>query len=105
MIEWRVTDEMRENFGIEWFRDIAALFVDETATVIETLDPADPKALAQKLHFIRGSAESMGLVRLASLCRAAEHSLRNRRPVSVESIVEVYHASCAQMTDRLRTLR
>ncbi|CAM4017151.1 Hpt domain-containing protein [Palleronia rufa] len=105
MIEWSVTDEMQANFGTEWFRDIAALFVEETADVIANLDTADPEALGQQLHFIRGSAESMGLVRLASLCRAAEHAARRRRPVSVGPIIDAYHASCAQISERLEGLR
>lgn len=105
MIDWRVTDEMQKSFGVEWFREVAALFVEETADVIDNLDPDDPEALCSQLHFICGGAECIGMVRVASLCRAAEHAARRRRPVSLGPIVDAYHVSCAQMSERLDSLR
>lgn len=74
------TEEMLDLFGVEGFRELLDMFAEETAAVVARLDASgEAVGLAEDLHFLKGSAANLGLLRLATLCAGAEDALRSGR--------------------------
>ncbi|PLL14563.1 histidine kinase [Tabrizicola sp. TH137] len=64
---------LRDEIGAEAFPDVLALFLEESAQVVARLRAMDdPVAMAADLHFLKGSALTMGLEDLADCCRRVE---------------------------------
>lgn len=73
MIDWARVANLRNEVGEEDFDEIVALFLEEVAEVTGRLaaDPT-PATLQADMHFLKGSAMSLGFSALSDLCQAAE---------------------------------
>ena len=80
MIDWAQVGELRNEVGADDFEEVVHLFLAEVEDVIALLqsrvesglqaDAGDP--LEAQLHFLRGSALSLGFTTFCSLCLTAE---------------------------------
>jgi HPt (histidine-containing phosphotransfer) domain-containing protein len=66
-------EALREEIGADGFDEVVGLFLQESAEVVERLGAQRPGDLsAEDLHFLKGSALTLGFDDLADLCRRAE---------------------------------
>lgn len=64
---------LREEIGAEGFEEVVSLFLEESAAVVDRLGTQAPGGLSpEDLHFLKGSALTLGFDDLADLCRRAE---------------------------------
>lgn len=62
-----------QEIGEDGFPEVLEMFLSESAQVVARLQGAtDPVAIAADLHFLKGSALTMGLDDLAAYCLQAE---------------------------------
>ncbi|MEY8829083.1 Hpt domain-containing protein [Sedimentitalea sp. XS_ASV28] len=73
MIDWSRVRELCDEVGSEDFDEVVDLFLEEVGEVIGRLrrEP-DPSQLEQNLHFLKGSALSLGFASFSSLCQNGE---------------------------------
>lgn len=87
-------EELRGEVGDDGFVEVIEIFCEEVEEVLEHL--ATPGAdLAERLHFLKGSALNIGMERVGALCLAAEDRLRfdaNAVP-DIATIRDAYAAS------------
>ncbi len=73
MIYWPRVNELRKELGPEDFNDVVDLFLEEVEEVITRLGQgANLAQLEQDLHFLKGSALSLGFARFSDLCQDGE---------------------------------
>ncbi len=73
MISWSRISELRDEVGAEDFLEVVDLFLEETEEVIRRLrDNPDPGRIASDLHFLKGSALSLGFQSFSVLCQTGE---------------------------------
>ena len=78
MINWARVASLREEVGPEDFDEVVDLFLMEVDEEIATLDELRPgKELAEKLHFLKGSALSLGFQDFSALCQSGETGLND----------------------------
>ncbi len=76
MIDWDRVADLREEVGPEDFDEVVELFLQEVDEEIETLSSvAASDGLAEKLHFLKGSALSLGFREFSGLCQTGEAAL------------------------------
>ncbi len=110
MINWSRVAELREEIGAEDFEDVAELFLTEVAEGMETLlSRTDPSDLHQDLHFLKGSALSLGFEEFATLCQDGETLSSNGRGSDVDLTAitrsfrdsrDLFLSECAQRLSR-----
>lgn len=108
MIDWQRVNALREEVGPEDFGEVIDLFIDEVDAEIELLQSASTTAeLGSKLHFLKGSALSLGFRKFSTLCHEGESAL-SKKPqadVDIRAILECYQVSrsefLAQVTERI----
>lgn len=73
MIEWTRVRELRDEVGAEDFGEVIDLFLEEVEEVIDRLasTPSLPD-LESDLHFLKGSAMSLGFIDFSQLCHDGE---------------------------------
>lgn len=85
MIDWNRIAELREEVGHEDFEEVVELFLQEVDEEIEKLSPATPnEGLSEKLHFLKGSALSLGFTEFSTLCGTGEIALSTDPAASVD---------------------
>ncbi|NUH66921.1 Hpt domain-containing protein [Sulfitobacter sp. S0837] len=73
MIDWTRVLELRDEVGAEDFNEVVDLFLDEVQEVIMRLDDNLPPAQVEAdLHFLKGSALSLGFAAFSDLCETGE---------------------------------
>ncbi|MEM9575601.1 MAG: Hpt domain-containing protein [Pseudomonadota bacterium] len=76
MIDWDRVAALREEVGPEDFDEVVELFLQEVDEEIGALNgSAQQEGLADKLHFLKGSALSLGFREFSSLCQTGESAL------------------------------
>lgn len=96
MIDWDRVAALREEVGPEDFDEVVELFLQEVDEEIETLKASAPHdGLAEKLHFLKGSALSLGFRDFSSLCQTGESALTHdpSSGVDVEGLQSSYQTS------------
>ena len=73
MIEWQRIADLRDEIGAEDFDEVVDLFLDEVEGIVEKLR-SDPNLteLEEDLHFLKGSALSLGFRHFSGLCQEGE---------------------------------
>lgn len=62
-----------QEIGEDDFPEVLEMFLSESAQVVARLqEAADPAAVSADMHFLKGSALTMGLDDLAAFCLTAE---------------------------------
>ena len=73
MIDWKRVEELREEIGADGFVEVADMFLDEAEGAVRALVAGLPaQEIEGQLHFLKGSALTLGLDPLADLCRQCE---------------------------------
>ncbi len=105
MIDWDRVRELRNEVGASDFEDVVELFLEEVGEVIQRLesDP-NPGTLEQDLHFLKGSALSLGFRAFSALCQDGERLSADGEADSVDvgRIVSGFHQSRDQFIRKLR---
>ena len=96
MIDWPRVKELREEVGAEDFGEVVDLFLEEVEEVISKLsENIDRTQLEQDLHFLKGSALSLGFQAFSSLCQDGEQKSAqgNAEAVDVPAIIAEFQTS------------
>lgn len=92
MIDWDRVAALREEVGPEDFEEVVELFLEEVDEEIEKLSTNPPyDGLAEKLHFLKGSAMSLGFKEFSTLCQQGEASL-SADPQAVLDLTDLHKA-------------
>lgn len=104
MIDWGRVEELRAEVGNEDFSEVVDIFMEEVDEIITRLqtDP-DPAQLVDDLHFLKGSALSLGFKAFATLCQQGERQATSGGPESVAlaPLLEVFANSRAEFLGKL----
>lgn len=96
MIDWGRVAALQEEVGPEDFDEVVELFLQEVDEEIGNLAVSLAGAdLQEKLHFLKGSALSLGFEDFSNLCQCGESALANdvKSDVDVAAIKETYAVS------------
>lgn len=85
MINWPRVSQLKDEVGAEDFGEVVQLFLEEVDEVIDRLrnDP-DPARLAGDLHFLKGSALSLGFRSFSALCQDGERLAASGQSADVD---------------------
>lgn len=104
MIDWNRVAELREEVGPEDFGEVVELFLEEVEGVIAKITaPGGAAALEQDMHFLKGSALSLGFQEFSAMCQAGERaaSAGSAADVDINAIAAKFAASKAMFTGEL----
>ncbi|MFT6676639.1 MAG: HPt (histidine-containing phosphotransfer) domain-containing protein [Sulfitobacter sp.] len=96
MIDWTRIKTLREEVGADSFDEVVTLFLEEAETVINHLASSpDPTTLEEELHFLKGSALTLGFHELSDLCQIGETLAANGQAdqIRLDPILAIYQAS------------
>ena len=91
--------ELKAEVGEDDFAEVVALFCEEVEEVLAELHLVAPDKILGSIHFLKGSAQNIGLARVGEICLEEERRLRadpDLRP-DVARIREAYAASKIQL--------
>lgn len=104
MIEWTRVAELRDEVGEEDFAEVVELFLDEVEGVLDRLR-AHPvrESLEGDLHFVKGSALTLGFQTLSDVCLAGERRARAAEydQIDIPEVLATYAASKAEFIAQL----
>jgi len=106
MIDWPRVKELREEVGAEDFGEVVDLFIEEVEEVISKLsENVDLAQLEQDLHFLKGSALSLGFQAFSTLCQDGESksAMGKADTVNVAAIISEFHTSKTTFINELPT--
>ncbi|WP_299964747.1 Hpt domain-containing protein [uncultured Roseobacter sp.] len=87
MIDWDRIDILRDEVGAEDFDEVVELFLDEVDEAVGDLDTtADPVALSEKLHFLKGSALSLGFRSFSEMCQSGEAAAARKNTAAIDLV-------------------
>ncbi len=98
MIDWTRVQELKGEFGEEGFGEVVEIFVEETAPIIERLAEGRSADLAADLHFVKGSADNMGLSDLTEMCRRGEAAAATGAPPDVTGLRHAFEGARTALT-------
>ncbi|MGA9252510.1 MAG: Hpt domain-containing protein [Roseobacter sp.] len=96
MIDWNRIAELRDEVGPEDFKEVVELFLQEVDQEIESISSATHRdGLSEKLHFLKGSALSLGFNEFSTLCGTGEAalSLDPGAPFDIDLLHSIYKTS------------
>ena len=76
MVNWDRISELREEVGEDDLSEVVLLFFEEVEEVLAILDAAAPIEMPGHLHFLKGSALSIGFAAVSNRCEAEEARLK-----------------------------
>ena len=91
--------ELKSEVGEDDFAEVVELFCEEMEEILDALHFANRSSLAEKLHFLKGSAMNIGLDAVGDLCRSEELRLsadQNATP-NIAAIRATYDASKSEL--------
>lgn len=105
MIDWTRVDELRREVGEEDFPEVVEIFLEEVDEVFTRLpESAANESLSEDLHFLKGSAASLGFAGLTALCATGERlcTQGNAAAVSITELKNGYLAEREEFLARFR---
>ncbi|OAN84821.1 Hpt domain-containing protein [Sulfitobacter geojensis] len=93
MIDWAQVKKLCHEVGAEDFDEVIALFFEEVADVIDKLDNlTDRSGLAEDMHFLKGSALTLGFTQMSHLCHSAEKTAAtgDAQCVDIGAVIQCY---------------
>ncbi|MFD2738390.1 Hpt domain-containing protein [Sulfitobacter aestuarii] len=97
MIDWTRIAQLQQEVGADDFAEVVELFLGEAEEVSQRLaETAEPARLAADLHFLKGSALTLGFTALAELCRDAEEQVAQNRQGKVLTAIRSCHSASRQ---------
>ncbi len=103
MVDWKRAEELKDEVGEEAFLEVVELFLEEVDEVMTRLTTAQgPGRLLDDLHFLKGSAMSLGFKTLADRCAENEAMARKTGPDSVDitHLADIYTVSRREFLGR-----
>ena len=103
MIDWARVEELHSEVGCDAFKEVVELFLEEVSNAVKDLEatPSD-NHLKERLHFLKGSALSLGFHDLAMLCKEGERRLENGESFEPAQIPLLYQKSKNHFLDSLK---
>ncbi|MEP0964849.1 MAG: Hpt domain-containing protein [Roseobacter sp.] len=104
MIDWDRVAALREEVGPEDFEEVVELFLEEVdAEIASVSDPSVMQELGAKLHFLKGSALSLGFSEFSCLCQEGESALSGNpnAVVNLQDLKNSYQKSRSAFLDDL----
>ncbi|WP_168771134.1 Hpt domain-containing protein [Palleronia sediminis] len=86
--------------GADSLGELLDIFERETGQKIASLAACPPERLSAAYHFVKGSAQNLGLAELAALCRQAEHDAARGVIPDAARVRDCFHASFAALRAR-----
>ncbi|WP_375687854.1 Hpt domain-containing protein [Pseudooceanicola sp. LIPI14-2-Ac024] len=99
MIDWERIGDLRAEVGADDFAEVIALFLDDTDSQVAALAPGPD--LEARLHYLKGSAMTVGLPALSDLCRAGETAAGRGAATDLDGIAACYARSRAALIKEL----
>lgn len=96
MIDWERVNELRDEVGFEDFDEVFEMFLAEVEEVmVKLISVPDISNMEEDLHFLKGSALSLGFAHFSNLCQIGETAAANGQAdsINLEEIYESYAAS------------
>lgn len=96
MIDWDRVEDLVSDVGGDDFNEVVDLFLEEVDEVIERLKSAPtPATYEADLHFLKGSALSLGFRKLSVLCHQGERRSAEGKAdqVDIGQIISIYEAA------------
>ncbi|MDG1183423.1 MAG: Hpt domain-containing protein [Tateyamaria sp.] len=104
MIGWKHVSTLREEIGAADFEEVVPMFVEEVEAVTDQLtEESTAEALEENLHFLKGSALSLGFFTLSAMCKKGEIAVASgeRSSVDLTAILTCYEESKKVFLDGL----
>ncbi|QJF49745.1 Hpt domain-containing protein [Roseobacter ponti] len=95
MIDWDRVCALQSEVGAEDFDEVIELFLEEVDGEIDGLPGSPRETLAERLHFLKGSALNLGFRKFSELCRDGESKVAGSDTVDVPGLVACYQQSRA----------
>ncbi|WP_170545777.1 Hpt domain-containing protein [Ruegeria arenilitoris] len=96
MIDWSRVRQLRDEVGAGEFDEVVQIFLDEVQETIERVhQDANRAEFEQNMHFLKGSALSLGFNRFSNLCQDAERNAAAGKAAEVDlpAILKAYDES------------
>ena len=96
MIQWHRVRQLRDEVGADEFDEVVQIFLDEVQEVIARLHQDTARTqLEQNLHFLKGSALSLGFDQFSKLCQDGERRAAAGQGAEVDlpAILAVFDSS------------
>ena len=96
MIQWLRVRQLRDEVGAEEFDEVVQIFLEEVQEVIARLHADTARhELEQNLHFLKGSALSLGFDQFSKLCQDGERraAAGHGMEVDLSAILVAFDAS------------
>jgi HPt (histidine-containing phosphotransfer) domain-containing protein len=96
MIHWPRVIQLRDEVGADEFEEVVQIFLEEVAEAITRLQhDVDRHEIEQNLHFLKGSALSLGFDQFSKLCQTGERCAAAGRgdEVDVPRIIAAFDQS------------
>jgi HPt (histidine-containing phosphotransfer) domain-containing protein len=96
MIDWQRVNELRDEVGNDDFPEIVTVFLDE---VNEVIDRITNHITQEDMHFLKGSAWTLGFSETGTLCRDGEEMMKAEPPKIpvLEPILAAFQAERAEL--------
>lgn len=98
MIHWPRVQQLRHEVGADEFDEVVQIFLDEVQEAIARLHQDNQRRqLEQNLHFLKGSALSLGFDQFSTLCQDGERMAAkgDAMGVDIARILTVFEESKA----------
>lgn len=96
MINWDQVAQLRDEVGKDEFAEVVEIFLEEVEEVIDRLRAgADMATLREDMHFLKGSALTLGFESFGQMCQEGERMAAEGQADAVEiaPILACYMAS------------
>ena len=106
MISWPRVRELQSEVGEDAFDEVVALFLEEVEDVLARLPASQSgRTLGEDMHFLKGSALSLGFQSFSALCQDAETLCANGQDdqVDLATLTQGYEAAKTVFMDGLAT--
>ena len=104
MIQWSRVRQLRDEVGADEFDEVVDIFLEEVQDVIAKLRADTARTeMEQNLHFLKGSALSLGFDSFSKLCQDGERRAASGGSAGVDltAILAAYDESKALFQDGL----
>ena len=104
MINWDRINELQEEVGEDDLSEVLALFCEEMEDALVALNSSRADNMPSQLHFLKGSALTIGLEGLSRLCQEAEAELAADPSAStdIRAIRDAYQAGKDSLSEILK---
>jgi HPt (histidine-containing phosphotransfer) domain-containing protein len=96
MIDWTRVETLREEVGAEEFSEVVDLFLNEVDAALQKMKvETSIETLEADMHFLKGSALSLGFRQMSELCQAGETASAhgNQQAVNLTDLFDCYERS------------